>query len=189
VLGLHPDLLPRRDQRHGEIDVRHLDVAVGQHRLEAIGEAGLRQQSLGLAQVGGVVSAKARELLQLLLAQRPRALRVHDVPDQLEIRDRGQRLHRIVAIDRQRERLAHPFVAEGLLARIDRDAEVPDALDLGRHDLVAQLLLDRAHVHRREKAQLDVHAPRAHPDMATPSSSSRDCAPARRRSRAHRSSA
>ena len=161
MLGLHPDLLPRRDQVDRQIDVRHLDVPVGQRRPEAIGIAGLRQQALGLTQIGGVVSAEARELFKLRLAQRPLALRVHDAPDQFQVGDRGKRLDRIVAIDGQGQGLAHPLVVEGLLARIDRDAKSADALDLGRYDLVAQLLLDGVDVHRGKKAQFHIDATRS----------------------------
>src|SRR5262245_8461453 len=82
VLGLDPDLPPLLDDEHREVLIGQANVAVLEHDLEAVREAGLGQQASGLRAILLRVRAEARELLELCLGHRPGRAGAHQAcPD------------------------------------------------------------------------------------------------------------
>src|SRR2546422_6196558 len=103
-------------------------VLVGER--EAVREAGLLEQALGLGPGLGDVAPVAGQLLEL---RRPRgeghARHLH-ASRLFHDRDLGQRLRPLVTIEGERERAAHALVVEGLALVVERDQDhaVPGAL-------------------------------------------------------------
>ena len=109
-------------------------------------------------QIGLAVFAKARHLLQLFRGQTPRAVRVHQAPDRVQVGQRRQRFGHIIAVEGQGQGLTHPFIVKGLLVDIDGDAKSADGLGSRHHHLIAHLRLDGFNFTRGEKAQFYIHA-------------------------------
>ena len=86
---------------------------------------------------------------------------MHQAPDRVQVGQRRQRFGHIIAVEGQRQGLAHPFIVEGLLVHIECDPKIADGPGCGHHHLIAHLRLDGFHFTRGQKAQFHIDAARA----------------------------
>ena len=151
------DLLPLVHQPGADDPVGLIDGAVVEGEAQTF-LPGFLQQAPRLGAAGLQVAAKAGDLHQLFLGRRQRVVGEHDAADRLDDGDLGQVLRAAPAVDRQGQRLAHPWVVErrAAVVRGYHQHAVPVALLDG--DLVAQCVYQVITLLRRETAELDRRA-------------------------------
>ena len=89
-----------------------------------------------------MVLREARQFLQFLRRQGPWGAWGKQASHHVQVGDGTERARHIVAVQGQRQCLAHPFVVKWLLVHINDHAEMARLSSICNYDFVAQLLLD-----------------------------------------------
>ena len=162
LLHVQADAAPLVDQPDAQRLVRHRDAAIRERELEAVGHAGFLQQPPRLGARFFDVGPVAGELVQLLRRRRERRAGHLHAGHRLDDRDLGERLRRLVPVQRERQRAAHALVVEWLLLVVDGDHQDAIPGRLLHRDLVAERADDAVALRRAEAAELDMRALAAH---------------------------